>query len=148
MQRHELVLDNGSKFYIRRYDAFLALRVLGDVQKKFLAPIALFMEANDQSLPAESRDNNMQAAVTKISTSLDGDSLVELTRKVLNPEYVSVSVDGEPPEKLDEGMLNRATDSVFDVVRVVIEVLRFNYEDLFTRGRSLIGQVQSPPAIH
>ena len=37
-KRVEFVLDNGNKFYIRRYDAFLSLRILGEVQKRFLAP--------------------------------------------------------------------------------------------------------------
>ena len=37
--RNEFTLENGNKFYIRRYDAFLSLRVLGEVQKKFLVAL-------------------------------------------------------------------------------------------------------------
>lgn len=140
--RHEFVLDNGTKFYIRRYDVFLAMKILGDVQKKFLAPFAQFMEANDTKLPQDTRDRNMTEAIQKISTSLDGDSLIEITRKVLNPEFVSVSLNNEPPQKLEENVLNMATSSVADVVMLVIEVLKVNYEELFTRGKTLIGQGQ------
>ena len=42
-----------------------------------------------------------------ISKSLDGDLIVALVKQVLNAEFISVSIEGEPPEKLDEGMLNR-----------------------------------------
>ena len=148
--RHEFVLENGNKFYIRRYDAFLSMRILGEVQKKFLAPLAMFIESNSDTATQESKDKSLQEALNKLSTSLDGESLVELTKKVLNSEYISVSIDNEPASKLDEGLLNMATDGIYDVVALLFEVLRFNYADLFTRGRNLIGQVQLSPteAIH
>jgi hypothetical protein len=148
--RHEFELDNGTKFYIRRFDVFLSMKILGDIQKKFLAPIAQFVEANDRSLPQEVRDKNMTEAIDKISRNLDGDSLIELTRKVLNPEFISVVIEGEPAAKLEEHLLNRATDgSIFDVVALIFEVLKVNYEELFTRGRTLIGKAQlASEAIH
>src|SRR3954464_12932774 len=140
--RQEFRLENGNVFYIRRYDPFLAMKVLGDVQKKFLAPFAQFMEANDRKLPQDVRDRNMTEAIDKISKNLDGDSLIELTRKVLNQEYISVVIDGKPPEKLTENVLNMAVDSVGDVFSLVFEVLRVNFEDLFMRGKNLIGTAQ------
>jgi Phage tail assembly chaperone protein, TAC len=146
--RSEFQLENGNKFYIRRYDAFLSLRILGEVQKKFLSPLASFMEAQDKSLGEEVQMRNMFDALEKISRSLDGESLVDLTKKVLNPEYISVSYQGEPAEQLNEGMLNRVTDSVYDVILLVIEVLKVNYSELFTRGRTLIGTAQGATAIH
>jgi hypothetical protein len=145
-RRHEFALGNGNKFYIRRFDAFLALRVLGEVQKKFLVAFTSLVEANDKSLSEEAKERNLFKAIDNISRSLDGDSLIALVKQVLNPEFVSVSIGGEPPEKLDEGMLNRSIDSVYDVVAIVFEVLKVNYNELFTRGRTLIGQEQSPMA--
>lgn len=145
-RRHEFALENGNKFYIRRFDAFLALRVLGEVQKKFLVAFTSLIEANDKSLSEEAKERNLFKAIDNISRSLDGDSLIALVKQVLNPEFVSVSIGGEPPEKLDEGMLNRSIDSVYDVVAIVFEVLNVNYKELFTRGRTLIGQEQSPTA--
>lgn len=146
--RHEFKLENGNVFYIRRYDVFLALKILGDVQKKFLAPFARFMDANDRTIPQEIRDANIQNAIKQISDNFDGDSLIEMAKKVLNPEFVSVSIESGPPQKLDDGTLNLAVDSVFDVMSVVFEVLKVNYEELFTRGRNLIGKAQSEAAIH
>jgi Phage tail assembly chaperone protein, TAC len=145
-RRHEFALENGNKFYIRRFDAFLALRVLGEVQKKFLVAFTSLMEANDKTIGQEAQERNLFKAIDNISKSLDGDSLIALVKQVLNPEFVSVSIGGEPPEKLDEGMLNRSIDSVYDVVAIVFEVLKVNYNELFTRGRTLIGQEQSPMA--
>src|SRR6516165_6016342 len=142
--RHEFKLDNGNKFYIRRYDAFLSLRMLGEVQKRFLTPFSAIMEARD----ANANSTAFNDAVDRISKSLDGDALVDLAKKVLNPDFVSVSIDNDEAQKLDEGALNMATDSIFDVISVIVEVLRYNYTELFTRGRTLIGQVQDSTVIH
>ena len=142
VSRHEFKLENGNKFYVRRFDAFLSLKVLGEVQKKFLAPLAAIMEARD----AEANSEALNTAVNQISKGLDGDSLVELVKKVLNPDFVSVVIDNSEPSRLDEGALNLAIDGVYDVVYIVYEVLRYNYADLFTRGRTLIGQGQSNTA--
>ena len=146
--RHDFSIENGTKFHIRRYDVFTSMKILGDVQKKFLAPFALFMEANDKSMSQEIRDKNMVDAVEKFSKSLDGDSLIEITKKVLDPEYISVSINGEPPQKLEPHVLNLSVDSISDVIALVIEVMKVNYEDLFMKGKTLIGKVQSPGASH
>ena len=138
--RHEFELDNGNKFYIRRFDPFLSLSVLGEVQKKFLPPLASLMESNDPNNPGEERMKAAMQAMETISRNLDGPSLVGLVKLVLNKEYVSVSINGDAPRQLDEGAINLACDDVFELISLVIEVLRFNYEKLFTQGRTLIGQ--------
>jgi hypothetical protein len=86
-------------------------------------------------------------AVEMVSRTLDGKSLIALVKVVLNKDYVSVSIQAEPPMQLDEAALNRACEDVFDVIRLVVEVLRYNYEKLFTQGRTLIGQGQPQAAI-
>jgi hypothetical protein len=121
---------------------------LGEVQKKFLVALSSLMEAKDDTLEEEEKDRKLFRAIDTISKSLDGDSIVALVKLVLNPEFVSVVIEGEPPEKLDEGMLNRSTDSLFDVVSLVFEVLKINYSELFTRGKTLIGVEQSSTAVH
>jgi hypothetical protein len=141
-KRVEFVLDNGNKFYIRRYDAFLSLRVLGEVQKRFLAPLAAVMDARSSANGIDGES----VAIDRLSKSLDGDSLVDLAKKVLNPDFVSVMIDDDPPERIDEGLLNRATDNVYDVVAVIYKVLEVNYKELFTRGKTLIGEAMSPTA--
>ena len=141
-KRVEFVLDNGNKFYIRRYDAFLSLRILGEVQKRFLAPLAAVMESRGNANGSDGES----IAIERLSKSLDGESLVDLAKKVLNPDFVSVMIDDDPPERIDEGLLNRATDNVYDVVAVVYKVLEVNYRELFTRGKTLIGEVTSNTA--
>ena len=145
--RYEFELDNGNKFYIRRYDPFLSLEVLGEVQRKFLPPLAALMEANDSGAEKQDRVDNALKAVEMVSKTLDGKSLIALVKIVLNPEYVSVSIQADPPIRLDEGALNRACDDVFEVIKLVVEVLRYNYEKLFTQGRNLIGQAPPAPTI-
>lgn len=148
-KREEFKLPNGNTFYIARYDAFLSLKILGEVQKKFLTPLASLMEAADDKTPDNIKLESIMKAVERISVSLDGDSLVALCRTVLNGQFISCSIDGDQPAMLDEGLLNLATDNVFDVVSLVVEVLRVNYQELFMRSRNLIGLVPSVgTAIH
>jgi len=145
--RHEFELDNGNKFYIRRYEPFLSLEVLGEVQKRFLPPMAALMEANDANQTDASRVDAAFKAIEMISKGLDGKSLVAMVKLVLDKDYVSVVIQGDPPVQLDEPAMNRAVDDVSDVIMLVVEVLRYNYEKVFTRGRSLIGPEQSQPTI-
>jgi len=145
--RHEFELDNGNRFYIRRYEPFLSLEILGEVQKKFLPPMAQLLEANDETQAENVRMESAMRAIENVSKTLDGKSLINLVKTVLNKDYVSVSIGNQPPVQLDEGMLNQACDDVLDCIKLVVEVLRFNYEKLFTQGRTLIGQERSRPTI-
>ena len=142
-ERAQFKIANGNVFFIRRYDAFLSLRILGEVQKKFLVAFTSLMEARDEAAGQEAQERNLFKAIDNVSKSLDGDSMVALVKLVLNPEFVSVKVPNEDPEKLDEGMLNRTTDSLFDVVSLVVAVLKENYTELFTQGKTLIGKASS-----
>jgi hypothetical protein len=142
--RREFVLDNGNKFLIRRYNPFLSLEILGELQKRFLGPFVQLIESRDR--PANGEDHFSQA-MDKLSRNLDGASLVDLVKKVCHPDYVTVVVQGQEPEKFDEGMLNLAINDVSDVILLVKEVLVYNYTDLFTKGRTLIGQARENMAI-
>ena len=96
-ERNEIKLDNGNTFYIRRYDVFLSLKILGEVQKRFLVAFTSLMEANDKSIGQEAQERNLFKAIDSLSKSLDGESIVALVKLVLNPEFVSVSIGGDPP---------------------------------------------------
>lgn len=145
MVRHELTLSNGNKFFIRRYDAFLSLKILGELQKKFLAPFVIMIESRTQEANGEDHFGN---AVDKLSRNLGGDELVSLVKQLLHPEFITVVIDNDPPEKIDEGLLNRAIEDISDLIELVKEILTYNYSDLFTKGRTLIGQAQDSMAIH
>jgi len=144
LSRHEFQLDNGNKFYIRRYDAFLSVEILGEVQKCLVLPLTAILEAKDTTINLES----FNSVIEKASKSLDGPTLVSMTKLVLNPNFISVSIDNGEPQRLEEGPLNLAVDGVFDVIALFVEVLVYNYKDLFTRGPTLIGRVQSNTVIH
>lgn len=147
VSRHEFTLSNGNKFYIRRYDAFNSLKILGDVQKRFLAPLVAVFEAVDSRKDAKNGEDHFVNAVEAMSQQLDGDALVDLARKVLNPEFVTVVIDNGEPQKLDEGSLNLATDGIFDIITLITEVLKHNYAELFTKGKTLIGKAQETMAM-
>src|SRR4051812_32181445 len=123
--RHEFKLNN-STFYIRKYEAFLAIKILGDLQKQFLGPMALFFDNANMSSEA------IAEGIGKVSRQMDGDTLVALAKKVLNPDFVSVAIGNDTPEKLTENMLNRSIDSVADVIELIKEVLVVNFAEIFT----------------
>jgi hypothetical protein len=125
-----------SVYYVRKYEPFLALKILGDLQRRFLGPMATFMESRPDE---EMNIGLMIKGIGSISASLDGDTLVNIAKRVLDPEYISVAIEGEPAEKLTDNMLNRAVDSVADVIELLAYVLKENYENVFTLATTHIG---------
>jgi hypothetical protein len=126
-------------YHIRKYPPFIALQILGDLQKRFLGPMATFMEGQQGQ---EISIRIIIEGVTKISSSLDGDSIVALTKRLIDPEYVSVSIGSEPAEKLTENILNRAMDDVGDIIELLIKVLELNYKNVFTIATTRLGMGQ------
>jgi hypothetical protein len=138
--RKEFHLNDRATFWIRRYEPFLALEILGDLQTKFLGPLVMFLEGNDASNDDETRMKSVVDGIEKLSKTLNGKELVTLSKTLLNGEYISISLDNEPPEKLTENLLNRAIDDVGEMVELIIEVIKENYAKVFTQGLARIGK--------
>ncbi len=134
---------DGNTYYIQRMDPFRALKVLGTLQKSFLGPafhlVDIRAAGNEEEASAL-----LGKAVRAISETLDGDSLVAVTRLLLDPELVSVHMAGQAePVKLTEGNVNLAMGGAEDLVLLCIEVVKVNYENFWKRASALIGKAQT-----
>jgi hypothetical protein len=129
-----------STFYIRPFEAFLGVRIFGDLQKHLLGPLVAALDgkpsANDEAAAAA-----MFAAVARLSETIDGETLERIIGRLIDPEYVAVEIDGAgEPRRCDKAALALAGLSVADLFELCYEIVRHNYADFITRWGSRIGQ--------
>lgn len=127
----------GNVFYIRQFDPFRAIGVLGELQK-VISPIlgGLAGAVSKNGIDKDIADLSVVAgALQEIFESLpehlDGDKLQSLSKKLLNKDFIGVSVGGEgKPVMLDAGAINEVfTGCPYDMLRLMYEVAKANYAD-------------------
>ncbi len=126
-----------SVFYIRRFEPFTAMKVLGDLQKIILPALgAAAKEVNgiDLDSPDEGLDalaGMLGGALAALPQHVDGAKLENAARMLLNPDYVSVSPDGlKSPVRLSEDVAIVVFEGrVMDMFAVMAEVFRVNFMD-------------------
>jgi hypothetical protein len=134
--RHQVTIS-GTTFNIRRFDAFLALEILGDLQKRLLGPLLAVVDAKEDGQTAA-----FMAGVEKLSGSLDGATLRFLADRLLLPDFISVG-EGDAAVKLNAQSKLTAFTSAADIVELCVAVVRFNYADFIERWRPLISSAAS-----
>lgn len=133
-------------FFIRKLPPFEALKVLGTLQKSFLAPLVSVMKASASGADMASPDA-YAAAIRDLSANLDGDQMVKLAKLLLNAEYISVKFpESDAPVKLGEGQINMSLGGVAELLELCMEVVKVNYMDFGQRALSLIGEARSAQA--
>lgn len=125
-------------FYIRRYDAFLSLEILGDLQRRFFAPLLAIMDGAQSGTP-EQKTAAFSAGLEKMSVGLDGPTLRDLAAKLLNSEFISVSISGAEPRKLDQVAIAQSLSGAADVIDLCLAVVKANYSDFGQRWPALSG---------
>jgi len=149
----------GSIFYVRKFEPLKALQILGDLQKMLFGPMAAAMASRSGGVEVQPGANladamatvsNSQAdaafgeALLKLSERLSGEQLRKLAEMLLNPDYVSVKIQGQGEAvKLNEGAVNLSLPDVTDLILLCGEVVKHNYSSFGTRVRDLIGRVPS-----
>lgn len=138
------VTIGASTYWIRRFDAFTALEVLGNLQQKFLGPLLPALDAADGDKEA------MMAAgmsgFARLSASLSGAELKALAKQLINPECISVAVgsaDENATVKLDAVQQLRAFESATDIIELCVAVVRVNFSDALARAGALLGAASS-----
>lgn len=143
MARRKEVQIGEHMFYIARYEPFLALEVLGDLQKQFAGP---FLAALDGK-PSENegaRTQAMMVAFANLSGQMDGKTLRELARKLINQDYVSVALEGgQKVEKLSIAMQTQAFESVSDIIQLCWEIIQHNFAEVIARLSSPTGPARA-----
>lgn len=136
-------------FYIRPIPPFPAIYLLGDLQKligpafgKMMASLATSPEA--VVLFGRKVDLKMLTqAFEALAEHVDGVKLQAAIKRILDPNYVAVLLDGKTV-RLDENTQNRVfTKNMMGMFEVVGAVLQVTYGDFFTVMNTQSG---SPPA--
>jgi hypothetical protein len=144
VSRHEVPL-NGHKFYIRRMDPFTALGVLADLQKSVLSPIlngadGKGISATDKAATTES----LLAGLGKLSEKLGREETLRIVRMLLDPEFVSVIIDGtSEPVKLRDQQVMQTMSGAADMLTLSVEVVKVNYSDFLAPLTPLISSARS-----
>lgn len=159
----ERVEIGGSVYFIRPYDPFLALEIMGDLQQRFLAPLLSTLDAagkpsaeeiaaagGDQEAAEAAKRKVMEAegmrGIARLSAAMNGKELRAWAEKLLLADFISVAVDGADPgnpRKLDTTARALALKSSADIIELCIAVCRVNFAGIFTRAGSLLGAGRS-----
>lgn len=126
----------GCKFYIRQFDPFRAISVLGDLQR-VIAPVlgSIAGSIKKNGIEGDLADLSviagaMEEVFAALPAQLDGDKLQGLSKKLLQTDFIGVSVDGSKPVMLDAGKINEVfTGKPYDMLRLMYEVAKANYAD-------------------
>lgn len=127
----------GNIFYIRQFDPFQALKVLGELQK-LITPIlgGVAGAISKNGVDKDITDIRIVAAALQdvfnaLPDQLDGEKLHALSKKLLNAEFIGVMIDGEgQPVKLSTDRINDVfTGNPYDMLRLMFEVAKANYAD-------------------
>lgn len=122
-------------FYIHRFPPFMAMRVLGELNK-VVGPVMGGAAKGLQNI--EGAGENLEALSTVLGSALqnlmmiDGDVMEHVLRLVLNEEYVSVSTNGTKNDlaHLTEEKINEVFEGrPIDMIMLAVKVVRVNYLD-------------------
>lgn len=151
--RTEVEID-GNTFFIKKFEPFKSVKVLGHLQKSLLGPAGSLVSfsgdpAKNNGLQADLSEFAVERAIEKVSRELDGETLERLAKMLIDKEYVSVVLagsDSDKPAPATEGNLNLAfeDDPFGGILMLFIECIKVNYLAFFMRAQTLFGRGQTP----
>lgn len=141
ISRHEFKLGD-NVFYIKRYQPFLGLEILGDLQKQFAAPMLGLLNGKSGGSEEENAAA-FSAALSRLSQTIDGKTLRALAERLLDKEYVAVSIDNAPEKKLDASAVALSLTTTGDLLALCWEVISFNFAEVLQRIASPTGPAAS-----
>lgn len=141
----------GNVFYIRSIPPFKSIKTLGDLQR-LVSPIFSGIGksfSNGSELDIEVLDEDLQSAemIGRLMDGLfmslykyvDGDTLEKTFKLLLDPEYISMEVNGKS-ERLSEDLVNVTFEgNLLGMLELAYQVLRVNYADVFTTAVTRFG---------
>jgi proline dehydrogenase len=146
---HEVTIGENT-YFIRRFNPFVALEILGDLQKQFAGPLISQLDGKESPKDADGNiilngetANNLMRSFESLSAKLDGKTLRNIAERLIDKEYISVSIGGDNPRQLNQTAQGLAFESVSDIFTLCWEILKFNYSEVITRLSSPTGPVRS-----
>lgn len=136
----------GNTFYIRRYQPFLALEILGDLQQQFAAPLLSMVDGK----PGGTQEENsaaLMSALGKLSKNVDGKTLRLMAQRLIDPEnqgragsdYIAIAIGDDDPKKMTFDDTVRAEMTVADILQLCWEIITYNYAEVLARFASPTG---------
>lgn len=129
-------------FFIRKFPALDALKLVGDLQKRIIGPAAaLIATQRNETLT----DEGFAEGIRKLSEALDGDTLLWAYRQLVKPDYVSYQPNGNPDEaeKVNDNCIGKYEIPLDVLIELAIEVAKVNFMDFGKSASGLISLVRS-----
>jgi hypothetical protein len=140
VKQHEVRI-RGNIFYIRRFDPFTGTEVLADLQREFAGPL---LAGASNGKPGETGGTQiMLGSLAELSSKLDGKKVRYWAERLLDPELISVSIDGGASQKLTRIAAAQSIDSTSELISLCVEIVKFNFEDFRERWSGLISSALS-----
>lgn len=131
------------EFAIRQMNPFYAMSVLGDLQKIIVPALGGAAGGVEQDAEQSEIVSAIGGMLKALSTSVDGKTLMQSAKLLLDSEYVSVKADGGKFVHADEDILATVYwGRPFDMVALCLKVFQVNYLD-FTNSCSVPIGVQN-----
>lgn len=124
--------------YIRRFEPFYALEILGDLQKRFVKPFLSVVDGKEGGSEEENRAKLM-IALTNLAGEIDGKELRRLATVLVDPNYISIAGMGENPAKLDANEALRRGLTPADLLLLCWAVVSYNFAEVLARFASPTG---------
>ncbi|KUE88884.1 hypothetical protein ASL20_09670 [Cupriavidus necator] len=141
-------------FYIRKFDPFAGLRLLGDLQKDILPAVAHLVQAAlgpeapgmpgggvDRDALNRAADAGLVEALRELSGKLGGASLEAWANRLLDPECITATINGRDV-KLAADVRLMAFRDAGDILELMAQVIRYNFADFLLRWVGRIGPAQ------
>ncbi|MBY4945413.1 hypothetical protein K6V92_02085 [Cupriavidus respiraculi] len=145
MSRATNVTIGDAEFMIRKMDPFLALRIFGDLQRDILPAVGHLLEGafggGAGTGGNAGQDATVAEAIRELSAKLDGASLEAWANRLLDPEFVAVSINGRE-SRLTKEMRALAFSDAGDILELMFQIIRLNFADFFLRWAGRFGSVQ------
>ena len=135
MPTRETVEIGGTTYHLSAFDPFTALKIGGDIQRKFIAPMLSMFDGkeagNEQAVTAA-----FMAGVERVLSGMDGDTLVATAKRLISPDHILVDYDGDR-RKLDHGLIPVVLD-LAGLVELCVEVATDELSAAFSLGCSAV----------
>ena len=116
-------------FYIYPFSAFKAANLSGELGSLVIPFLPLLAKTNGNLLDLEF--DTIAPALSGAMSSISGDKVESLIRKLILDENVAVTIKGET-EYLDEEIVDEIfCGDIFNLYKLVWEVLKVNYSGFF-----------------
>ncbi|GAB1578672.1 phage tail assembly chaperone [Bordetella petrii] len=130
-------------YYIRRFDAFSALELFGDLQRDILPAAGGALAAVFGPEDGAKDEQAMLQAFRELSTTLDGKTLKAWADRLIDPDLVAYERDGAEPAKLDKRGREAAFEDFTEILELMFHIIKWNCEGPLARWLDRFGEVRA-----